>query len=116
MQKNRAAIIEEIQRARGSRVITLIIADISRKAIDQVTSLVTELLEKRLPEEKAKKLTELIASGQFTHDFPITVERAKSVGLPVSIDMPGSIYMLMDFYPQQGIRRPSVNYVPLQKR
>lgn len=94
---------------------TLILADVSAKAINQVGSLVADLLEKRLPDEKAKELTALITTGQFTHDFPITVERAKSVGLPISTGMPESIYRLMDLYEQGGARRPSVNYVPLRR-
>lgn len=94
---------------------TLILADISTKAINQIDSLVTGLLKKRLPKEKAEAVAALISTGQFTHDFPITVERAKSVGLPVSMNMPESIYKLMDLYPQKGAGRPSVNYVPLRR-
>jgi len=95
---------------------TLILADISAKAINQLASQVTSLLEKRLPKDKAETLAALISTGQFTHDFPITVELAKSVDLPIKTDMPEAIYKLMDFYPQSGARRPSVNYVPLKKQ
>lgn len=94
---------------------TLILADISRKAISQVGSLVSELLEKCMPQKDAKKLAELITTGQFTHDYPITVEHATSVGLCISTDMPKSIYGLMELYPQTGAGRPSVNYVPMQE-
>jgi len=93
---------------------TLILADISRKAISQVASMVSELLQKCMPEKDARNLAALITTGQFTHDFPITVERAKSVGLCISTDMPRLIYSLMDLYPQTGAGRPSVNYVPMQ--
>ena len=93
--------------------MVIILADISAKAIKQVTALVTSLLEKRLPADKAKAFADLIASGQFTHDFPITVERAKALGLNISTDMPQTIYQLMDLYPQHGSGRPSVSYVPL---
>jgi len=94
---------------------TLILADISRKAISQVGSLVFDLLENCMPEEAAKQLAGLLTTGQFTHDYPITVERAKSVGLCISTDMPKSIYGLMELYPQTGAGRPSVNYVPMQE-
>lgn len=94
---------------------TLILADMSSKAITQVTSLVSQLLEKHLPREKAEEVAILISTGQFTHDFPITVERAKSLGLPISTEIPPSIYQLMDLYPQRGAARPSVSYVPLPK-
>ena len=73
------------------------------------------LLEKRLPKQKAEALSALLCTGQFTHDFPITVELAKSFDLPIKTDMPESIYSLMDLYLQAGVGRPSVNYVPLRK-
>jgi ClpP class serine protease len=96
---------------------TLILADMSaNKAITQVSSLVTKLLEKHLSKEKAQEVAALLSTGQFTHDFPITVERAKAFGLRVSTeDMPTSIYSLMDLYPQKGVGRPSVNYIPLPR-
>jgi len=77
--------------------------------------LVSELLEKCMPQKGAKQLAELITTGQFTHDYPITVERATTVGLCISTDMPKSIYGLMELYPQTGSGRPSVNYVPMQE-
>lgn len=94
---------------------TLILADISRKAINQVGTLVTELLKKCMPDVDAQKVAALITTGQFTHDFPITVERAQSVGLCISTEMPKAIYTLMDLYPQTGGGRPSVNFVPFQE-
>ena len=112
-----ASIVKTVELKKPENVEdkTLILADMSTRAINQVTSLVTKLLEKHLPKEKAEEVAILISTGQFTHDFPITLERAKFVGLPVSTDMPRSIYSLMDFYPQKGVGRPSVTYVPLPK-
>ena len=94
---------------------TLIPVDISRKAIIQVASLVAELLGECMSKEDAQRVAALITTGQFTHDYPITVERAQSVGLCISTDMPKSIYALMDLYPQTGARRPSANFVPMQE-
>ena len=94
---------------------TLILADISRKAINQVGTLVAELLKKCMPDVDAQKVAALITTGQFTHDFPITVELAQSVGLCISTEMPKTMYTLMDLYPQTGAGRPSVNFVPLQE-
>ncbi|RMF86455.1 MAG: hypothetical protein D6736_15100 [Nitrospinota bacterium] len=70
-------------------------------------------IEKFSVHEDRTTLAALLATGQFTHDFPITVERLRALGLPVSTDMPEAIYRLMELYPQPGIRRPSVIYVPL---
>jgi ClpP class serine protease len=105
----------EIKKPQNVSDETLILADISRKAISQVTSLVTELLEKCMPEKEAKEIATLISTGQFTHDYPITVERAKSAGLCILTDMPESIYKLMDLYPQTGAGRPSVHYIPMRE-
>ena len=112
-----ASIIKVVETKKPDKVEdkTMILADISIKAINQVSSLVFQLLEKKMSKEKAKELTALITTGQFTHDFPITVDRARFVGLAISTDMPEKIYTLMDFYPQTGLGRPSVNYVPMQK-
>ena len=94
---------------------TLILADISEKAMNQVIVMVVDLLEKRMSREKAEAVASLMATGQFTHDFPITVPLATAVGLPIRTDMPEAVYYLMDFYPQTGTGRPSVNYIPLPK-
>lgn len=92
---------------------TLILADVAQKAINQVGMFVAGLLEKRLPQDKAEALAALLTTGQFTHDFPITVELASSFGLPIKTAIPEKIYNLMALYPQAGIGRPSVSYVPI---
>lgn len=93
---------------------TLILADISKKAMDQVSSLVTTLLQPRMSAEKATEIAGILSSGRFTHDYPITVERARNIGIQVSTEVPELVYDLMDLYPQPGTGRPSVNYVPLE--
>jgi ClpP class serine protease len=55
----------------------------------------------------------ILSEGRWTHDYPITVEEARRIGLPISTDMPRLVYALMDLYPQPAQRRPSVDYVPL---
>jgi len=94
----------------------LVRADVAAKARRQVASFVTQVLIKRLPRDKAAALAVTLSEGQWTHDFPITVEAARQLGLPVSVDMPPLIYQLMDLYPQDGTQRPSVLYVPLRPR
>ena len=66
----------------------LVLADIAEKAQRQVLAFVTDLLDDRMPAEHAQKLADLLAGGYFTHDFPITVERANELGLAVSTDLP----------------------------
>jgi ClpP class serine protease len=90
----------------------LVLADISAKARVQVTAFVTKLLLKHFPQDKAVALATTLTDGRFTHDYPITVETARGFGLSISEKMPLDIYHLMDLYPQTGIGRPSVLYVP----
>ncbi len=95
---------------------TLILADVSRKAIAQVKATVKRIVGKRLPEDQAEALAETLSTGRWTHDYPITVEEARSLGLPVSTDMPAEVYQLMALYPQATQRRPSVQYIPAPYR
>jgi len=93
---------------------TLILADISRKAIVQVKEFVKNLLIANGREEgDAEKISTILTEGRWTHDYPITFEEAKEIGLNVSSVMPREIYELMDLYPQSPSMRPSVQYVPL---
>lgn len=91
---------------------TLIMADIAEKAIRQVQRTVSELLEDKMPAEKANQLAATLATGTWTHDYPITVKEAQGLGLPVSTEMPAEIYQIMALYPQTAQRRPSVEYIP----
>jgi ClpP class serine protease len=91
----------------------LVLADVAEKALRQVIALVTDLLDDHMPPEKAQELAELLAGGHFTHDFPITVERARELGLAVNDELPDEVYQLMELFPQPARGRPSVTYLPL---
>ena len=92
----------------------LILADMSAKARVQVGVFVMEVLLKHMPKDKAVALATTLTEGRWTHDFPITVEMARGLGLPIVTTMPRTVYDLMDLYPQGGRGRPSVLYVPLR--
>lgn len=92
---------------------TLILADIARKAVDQVKDTVRRLACCVYTQEEGAKLADELASGRWTHDYPITVEEAKALGLKVITEMPDEIYHLMNLYPQAAQRRPSVAYIPM---
>lgn len=53
------------------------------------------------------------SSGRWTHGYPITVEEARELGMPVTTEMPEEAYKLMSLYPQRSQRRPSVEYIPM---
>lgn len=92
---------------------TLIMADIAEKAINQVRRTIIDLLKDNMPLEKAESIAVALTEGRWTHDYPITVEEARALGLPISTDMPEEVYELMSLHPQPIQRRPSVQYVPL---
>jgi ClpP class serine protease len=97
---------------------TLITADVARKAINQVQRFVRTLLEDTVPRQKVDpanidKIIDRLTTGQVTHDYPITVEEATDMGLPVTVGLPIEIYTLMDLYPQPMMGRPTVQYIPM---
>jgi ClpP class serine protease len=97
---------------------TLIMADISRKAISQVQRFVRTLLKDNIPQqkiapEKIEPIIEALTTGRVTHDYPITVEEATELGLPVTVGLPRAIYNLIELYPQAQGGKPSVQYIPM---
>ena len=62
--------------------------------------------------EKTDELSRLLSEGTWTHDHPITYEKAKSFGLPVRADMPPEFLDLMNLYPQPVRHQPAVEYLP----
>ncbi|ACL26366.1 SDH family Clp fold serine proteinase [Chloroflexus aggregans] len=109
-----ASILRVLERKPISEIDdeTLMMADIAEKAIRQVKHTVCELLSDKMSVEKAEEVAHTLASGVWTHDYPITVREARELGLPISTDMPEEIYQMMALYPQTAQRRPSVEYIP----
>ena len=96
---------------------TLILADVARKAVKQVNETVKGLLVGNgMTEKDAETLGDQLSCGKWTHDYPIGVEEAKGLGLPVREGLPEEIYSLMSLYPQSSQRRPSVQYIPIPYR
>jgi hypothetical protein len=42
--------------------------------------------------ENAANLADIFASGRWTHDYPISVEEARQLRLPVSTEVPTEVY------------------------
>jgi ClpP class serine protease len=96
---------------------TLVLADVGRKAIAQVRQAATELLNRRLPAEQASALAEKLTSGTWTHDYPIWASTGKTLGLPISNEMPNDVLQLLQLYPQP-VRIQSgggVEYLPVRR-
>lgn len=95
---------------------TLILADISRKAISQVKEFVYNLLKDKMPEEKAREVAEILSTGRWTHDYPLTVDKLRELGIEVNTNVPKLVYKLFDLYKQPTTQRPSVQYIPVPYR
>jgi ClpP class serine protease len=95
---------------------TLILGDIAAKAIVQVYDTVYRLVKEGMPDDEARDLAKALSEGRWTHDYPISFEQARELGLPVSDEMPKEVYKLMDLYPQTSQRRPSVEFIPTPYR
>jgi ClpP class serine protease len=111
-----AAIMQTVDTKPRERVDdrTLILAYIARQALGQVRHTVEEILQANgMPTERAEELARLLSSGTWTHDYPLTCEELRLLGLIVSDAMPEDAYALMSLYPQPRGRRPSVQYIPV---
>ena len=91
---------------------TLILADQAEKAIAQLRESIRDLLQSTPPNGKADELARTLSEGTWTYDYPITYERAKSLGLSVSSNMPDDILKLMSLFPQPVRTHPTVEYLP----
>ncbi len=105
--------IKEIKDIKDINDETLIKIDMSEKALSQMHNTVKELLLKKgYLENDAEEIALELTSGKWTHDYPITVEHAKGLGLRVSTQLPNEVYTLMELYPQPTATQ-SVKYIPL---
>ncbi|ASJ05375.1 MULTISPECIES: SDH family Clp fold serine proteinase [Thermococcus] len=95
---------------------TLILADVAEKAIKQVRDFVYNLLKDRYGDEKARELAQVLTEGRWTHDYPITYEHAKELGLHVETEVPEEVYALMELYKQPTKQRGTVEFMPYTQR
>jgi len=104
-----ASIIAAVKKKKPDDVDdqTLIMADVSEKAMRQLKDTVKEILQDKMDAKKAED------RGEWTHDYPIMYEHARELGLPVSTDMPEEVYQFMNLFPQPISQKlQSVQYIP----
>jgi ClpP class serine protease len=95
---------------------TLVLADVAEKAINQIRESAQDLFTRSVSPEKARELAGLLATGTWTHDYPITFDQAQRLGFKVRSDVPAEFMQLMSLYPQPVRRKPSVEYLPVPRR
>jgi len=78
---------------------TLIYGDVAEKAIAQMKVTVFEILSDKMGESKARELSCKLCDGNWTHDYGISLRRAKDLGLLVDDDMPERIQKIADTFP-----------------
>jgi len=108
------AVKEKFQSDRGNiKEEMLILADVAEKALHQMQETIVKILKmKGHDEEKARRIADILTSGYWTHDYPLTVEVVRALGLNVSTDVPKEVYDLMELY-YQPAGQPSVQYIPV---
>ena len=109
-----ASVLAAVNRKDPDRVEdrTLILADIAEKAIAQVKGAVKSLLLEHMPEPEAERVANMLSTGTWTHDHPLTADVARMLGLPVLKGLDPAIYRLMRLYPQPVRQQASVEYLP----
>ena len=93
--------------------LTLVLADMAEKALVQVKQGAVELLTPRMERSAAEALAAKLAGGHWTHDYALTAQEARALGLPVTVGMPREIMTLMNLYPQP-VQRSGVEYLPIE--
>ena len=93
--------------------LTLVLADVAEKALAQVKQGAVELLTPRMERSAAEALAAKLTGGHWTHDYALTAQEARALGLPVKVGMPPEVMQLMSLYPQP-IQRSGVEYLPIE--
>jgi ClpP class serine protease len=110
-----ASILKVVERKPLAEVDdqTLILADNAAKAIQQLKTAAADLLSRTMPADRAAAVASVLASGErWTHDYPITADAAREMGLNVSTQMPRDVMQLLSLYPQPKRSAPTVEYLP----
>ena len=108
--------VTELKRAGQMEDQTLILADVAKKALEQLRQRVKNILLRHMELHTADELAVKLTKGTWTHDYAITFDEAKELGFLVSDEMPTEIYQFMSYFPQAKRSQPSVQYVPVPYR
>lgn len=88
---------------------TLVLADLSQKAIDQLEAAAKELLAGTVSPNAAANIAQLLSSGRWTHDYPIEADMAREIGLNVRTEVPTDIMELIALFPA-SVRQTSAKW------
>ena len=109
-----ASVLKALEQPNPNRDdTTLILGDLALKALRQVHETVRKLLLEHHSEADAERIATALASGQWTHDYPLDVDKLRELGISVGTELPRGVHDLMDLYPQTSQRRPGVEFIPI---
>lgn len=91
----------------------LILADLSRKAIDQLYDTVFSLLKDKMTVERASEVAKTLTSGKWTHDYPLNVACLRELGLSIDTNVPEGVYELMRLYKRPALG--GIDFIPEPK-
>jgi ClpP class serine protease len=91
---------------------TLILADVSRKALHQVQVFAAQLLEQNMEPAQAREVARILSTGLWTHDHPLMPRDLEGLRLPVKVGVPDEERQLLQLYPQPRGRQSGVEYFP----
>jgi len=82
---------------------TLVMSDISRKALKLTRHVTKELLEGKIApgpggEDRLDEVVEKLVSGEMIHSTPLSAAEAKEIGLSVSTDFPEDVHEFMKLF------------------
>ncbi len=78
---------------------TLMMSDISEKALKFTRDMLNELLEGKFDDkEKQEQVVEKLTGGEMIHSEMISAADAQALGLPVSTQLPPEIHEFMKYY------------------
>lgn len=113
-----ASLLALLQEKGGAQLDdrTLVLVDQARKARAQTQALVAELLAaNETTSAHAGEIAAALTGGGWTPRYPLMIEEAQRLGLPVNANLPPDLYALMDLYDTGMQPRPSVSLVTLEE-
>src|SRR3954465_4964383 len=90
-----ASIVAAAKQAKEPDDRTLILADVSRKALWQGECFVQGLLERYMKPPQAKEVARILSTGTWTHDHPLGRKELEALGLPIQVGVPRLVRALM---------------------
>ncbi len=91
---------------------TIMLSEIAARAVKNMKGFVKHLLQDKMDETKAEGIAEFLTGGYITHDTPLTLEVAKSLGCQVKEGVPGKVFDLFLTCDFGVCERPSLAYGP----